>query len=211
MFYQFDPYSIIGVDVFFEKHKTRLFVGRLTRKDNLYRFDYDIAYLKTKNVIPLGVEFPLIKEHFESLHLFESFKDRLPDPDNPAYFDYCRMAGIDSNITDPLILLPTIAKRGPSSFIFEPHFDFNFTFEICEQWRKDLNFSINDFSLFFDISVSIIQKIKSNKSTGREVLERLNLYWIFKDVFLYQLQKNGKYLHHQKLLSVHAWMKKRFG
>lgn len=205
MFYQFKSTDIKGVDVFLEKFKTRLYVGRLIQDLNTFIFEYQDDYLKQKNIIPLGVEFPLTKKRFESTTLFESFKDRLPDVDNPAYKDYCAVAGIEEYQSNPIILLATIGKKGPSSFIFEPYFEYIFTFDVCEMWRKELGFSIQDFARFFGISISILQKIKAGKSNGKEVLSHLELCWRFKNVFKFQLETHGKWLHRDKIRKALHW------
>lgn len=210
MLYTLNPKYIKAVDVFFERYQTRRYVGRLVRENEKYIFTYQMKYLKEKSSIPLGLEFPLTKIQFESDSLFESFYDRLPDPKNPAYKDYCHIAGIDVTTTDPIILLPTIAKRGPSSFIFEPYYESFFTIETCEQWRKELNFSMQDFAHFFDISLSILQKIKAGKSSGKEIFDRLKSYWMFKNNFIYLLEQNRKWLHPHKITSVNNWMDKHF-
>jgi len=115
--------KIIGVGVFLERRKTRQWVGVLRRVDHKLVFTYDDEYFKAKRVIPLGPEFPLTQKEFISDKLFASLDDRIPSRRNPAYPEYCAAVGIDSKEKDPLILLSTIGRKGPSSFIFYPLYD----------------------------------------------------------------------------------------
>jgi HipA-like protein len=191
--------NIVAIDIFLERYRTRIYVGRLQMSDKLFHFQYRETYLNAKNVISLGPEFPLMQKNFYSETLFKSLVDRIPDPDNPAYETYCKEFGISPLTEDPFILLATIGRRGPSSFIFEPLYDCHFTFKDFDEFRKDLGLSINDAALLFDISVSILQKIKAGDSSGIEILKRLELYWLFKDTLLLQIKRNGKFIHSDKI------------
>jgi hypothetical protein len=64
-------------------------------------------------------ELPVTKRIHKSDHLFSSFADRIPSKKNPAYIKYCEKFGIPFKKEDEIILLSTIGKRDPSSFIFE--------------------------------------------------------------------------------------------
>ncbi|HQS84387.1 MAG TPA: HipA N-terminal domain-containing protein [Alphaproteobacteria bacterium] len=191
--------EIVAIDVFLEYFETRSYVGRLEKKDNEFYFSYQSSYLKEKSIISLGPEFPLTQKDFFSKELFKSLEDRIPDPDNPAYPSYCKEFGIPITLKNPLILLATIGRRGPSSFIFEPVYAKEFTFEHFEAFRKQLGLSLKDISLLFDVSLSSLNKIISKNSSGKDVLKRLEIYYLFKDVLKFQIQQNGKYLHSDKL------------
>lgn len=198
---------IIGVDIFLERHQTRLYVGRLEKvpegtgeklqekTEDMFRIHYDKGYLKAKNVLSLGPELPLTRSDFFSKALFPSLKDRLPDPDNPAYSRYCAAANIPESTKDPLVLLATVGKRGPSSFIFEPIYQETFTYQDVDKFRKSLGLSLQDFADLFDVSLSVLQKLKAGTTTGTEVLKRLRLYIRFPEVLRYQIRRNAKYLH----------------
>lgn len=201
-FLHFSPSHIKGVDVFLERAQTRQHVGVLDMWGQKFRFVYDDAYLKAQNILKLGPEFPLTCKEFAADKLFPSLADRLPDPDNPAYDDYCISAGIAVTTTDPIVLLATIGKRGPSSFIFEPIYEANFSFDECEKWRKQLGLSMQDFANFFEVSLSSLQKIKAGSSSGRDVLQRLELYWRVPEALEYQLEKQKKWLHRDKMKKV---------
>src|SRR5271167_4380336 len=87
--------ALIGVDIFLERRKTRLYVGQLRKETDYYIFNYDDQYLHSQNIIPLGPEFPLTKKEFKSKKLFPSFEDRIPSKLNPAYPEYCHLLGVD--------------------------------------------------------------------------------------------------------------------
>lgn len=192
----------MGVDVFLERFQTRLYVGKLEKKEENFCFTYDHSYLKAKNVFPLGPEFPLTQVEFLSKNLFPSFADRLPDPENPSYTDYCAAAGITASVSDPLILLATIGKRGPSSFIFEPIYKESFTYEDCEKFREQLGLSMQDFAHLFDVSLSVLQKIKAGETSGHEVLKRLEQYINFPESLDFQIKRNAKWLHSKKQITI---------
>src|SRR5215211_3928589 len=103
--------KIIGVDVFLEKRITRLHVGVLEKTQGKIVFTYDDHYFVSRNVIPLGPEFPMTKKQFVSDTLFPSLEDRIPSQQNPAYSEYCQLVGIDSKEKDPFVLLSTIGKK----------------------------------------------------------------------------------------------------
>jgi len=195
----FSPHQIIGIDVLLERFQTRIYVGKLEKVKNKFRFSYDPIYLKMKNILSLGPEFPLTQREFLSKELFPSFSDRLPDPENPAYSDYCAATGISPDISDPIILLSTIGKKGPSSFIFEPIYKDNFSFEDCEKLRKQLGLSMQDFALLSGVSLSILQKMKAGAAEGKDILQRLELYLKIPEALQFQLKRNAKWLHPKKI------------
>lgn len=204
----FSYHNIIGIDVFLERFQTRLFVGRLEKSKEEFHFAYSDTYLKEKNVISLGPEFPLTQKDFYSPTLFKSLNDRIPDPDNPAYATYCKEFAISPLTKDPIILLVTIGRRGPSSFIFEAVYADHFTFEDFDKFRKSLGLSLHDAALLFGASLSILQKIKAGDSSGKEVLKRLELYCLFKDALMFQIKSNGKFLHSDKIVRILQWLSK---
>ncbi|MBY0281881.1 MAG: HipA N-terminal domain-containing protein [Alphaproteobacteria bacterium] len=196
---EFSPENIVGVDVFLERFQTRVYAGKLEKAKGQFHFCYDNAYLKMKNILSLGPEFPLTRQDFYSAQLFPSFQDRLPDPDNPAYADYCAASGITVATTDPIVLLPTIGKRGPSSFIFEPIYKETFSYADCEKFREKMGLSMQDFALLFDVSLSILQKIKAGEASGKDVLKRLEVYARSFEMLLLQINRASKWLHYNKV------------
>ncbi len=196
--YDFSPNHIVGIDIFLERFQTRLYVGKLEKKENTFHFSYDHSYLKATHILSVGPEFPLTRQNFLSQELFPSFLDRLPDPDNPAYRDYCSAAGISTEINDPIVLLATIGKRGPSSFIFEPIYKDTFNFDECEKFREKIGITMQDFAYLFDISLSILQKIKAGESSGKEILKRLEIFMSDRNILYKQIKKNMGRLHTDK-------------
>jgi len=138
--------KIIGVNIFLEKRRTRLHVGILKQENAKLVFTYDENYFKAKNIIPLGPEFSLTQREFSSEKLFPSLEDRLPSPQNPAYPEYCLAMGIDLKERNPIILLSTIGRKGPSSFIFYPIFERTVTAKDVIEFRESLGLTTREFS-----------------------------------------------------------------
>lgn len=190
--------KIKAVLVYLELRSTREFVGRLERKDTKYCFTYSKKYLDIKKALPVGPELPLTKLYFESNQLFPSFADRIPSRENPAYPDYCAEFGIDVDENNELILLATIGRRGPSSFIFEPERNSSFTPQDLKSFRMRLGLSTRDFAECFGISQASIVRIENGKTSGNEVLRLLEIYYLFPNVATYYIKNHAKKLHHKK-------------
>jgi len=191
--------KIVGVSIFLEKRKTRLYVGKLSRIQGKLVFAYDERYFTARHVLALGPEFPLTQRKFESEKLFPSFEDRIPSRQNPAYPEYCHVMGIDPKENDPLVLLSTIGHRGPSSFIFYPIFERQVTAEELIQFRQRLGLTTREFASVFELSQSSLNAIEKNLATGKDLFKRLEIIVKFPTVALYFLQVNGGYLMHDKL------------
>ena len=191
--------NIFSVLVYLERRKSRMFVGELIydKKEKSYVFQYDNKYLNVK-LIPLGPELPLSRKKFVSKKLFESFVDRLPSRDNPAYGDYCASEGIDIDETDPLILLTTIGKRGPSSFVFEGKYIKTFSAEDVKSFREELHLTAKEFALGFSITEKTLIAIEGGQSKGRDVMKRLELYIRFPAVALFEFRRNCAQIHRDK-------------
>src|SRR3989338_3574106 len=110
-----DPYRL---SIFHEGRKRRVFVGELIYDKSKDRYDliYDKNYARSESAISLGPGLALIKlkHHSTKGKLFPALADRIPDKNNPAYKDYCKAQGISVSEKNPIILLGTIGKRGPS-------------------------------------------------------------------------------------------------
>ena len=184
--------KIIAVDVYFERYTSREYVGRLTYQKKQFIFNYDDTYLyNKKRVLAIGPDLPCTQKMYSSKQLFMSFEDRIPSRQNPVYAEYCQMAGISPEEKDPLVLLSTIGQKGPSSFIFTPFYGDTFTKDDLKAFRKRLKLSIRDFAKLFDFSPVTIHRIESGKSSGKDTLKRVELYYLFPQVALYEVSRFG--------------------
>ena len=193
-----DP--ITAVLVYLERRKTRKLVGRLTYdvKSRNYIFQYHEKYLSSK-LIPLGPELPLRRKPHLSPVLFESFVDRIPSRENPAYRDYCLSTGIDVQELDPFVLLTTIARRGPSSFVFEAEYNRTFSVSDLKAFRSRLHLTIKEFALAFHVSQKTLVSIENGQRAGREVMRRLELYVRFPEIALFEFRRNCGKIHVEKV------------
>jgi HipA-like protein len=191
--------KIIGVAIFLEKRTTRIPVGELRRIHQCLVFTYDELYFKAKHVIALGPEFPLTERRFESKTLFPSFQDRIPSSHNPAYEEYCHSTGIDPKEKDPFVLLSAIGRRGPSSFVFYPIFERPISTEDVIAFRKTLKLTTREFAYIFEIAHSSFNTLARKKSSGKDLLKRLEIILKFPEVALYLVTVNGGILAPHKL------------
>lgn len=144
----------------------------------------------------------------ETGKLFSSFIDRIPDKSNPAYKDYCKAQRISFDEKNPIILLGTIGKRGPSSFIFE--FVYSSEFNPCDivKLREQLQISQHDFAEAFDISKTTLQRIESEKSYDLNTLKRIQILLEFPEVALWQLKQTGSRVHKDVLSKLIVYFEK---
>lgn len=199
MFYDlYNLRNIIGVEVFQQNKVTRKFVGVLTKNsDQIYEFQYAMNYLKSKQPLQIGPELPTIRRYFTSKELFPSFQDRIPSTQNPAYIEYCRNAGIDEHEKDKLVLLVTIAKKGPSSFIFEPVYRGVSCIE-AKKFRQELELTTREFAALLGVTQSTIIRYENNNSSGHEVAKLIEYITTSPEFLKTLLKRNGKYLHYKK-------------
>lgn len=201
--------KIIGVDVFLEKRKTRLHVGVLKKVDGKIMFTYDNHYFNAKNIIPLGPEFPLTQKQFVSSQLFPSLEDRIPSQQNPAYPEYCQLMGIDPNERDVFILLSTIGRKGPSSFIFSPLFERNMKPEDLIKFRESLGLTTREFAKVFEFSQPSLNALERGRTSGKDILKRLEILLNFPAVALDLLIINGGCLVYDKWIAAVEYLKER--
>lgn len=185
--------------IFHESRKRRVFVGELVynKKSDVYELIYDQNYAESKNAIPLSPDLDLFKLHHQSKkgQLFPSFLDRIPDKSNPAYKDYCKTQRISTNEKNPIILLGSIGKRGPSSFIFESVYNTEFDPVEIKNLRNILQITQHDIAQAFDVSQTTLQRIETGTSHDLNTLKRLQIILEFPEVALWQLKQTGSRLH----------------
>lgn len=189
--------------IFQEGRKRRVFVGELTydEKNDRYELIYDKDYPYSKHAISLGPHLSLFQLHHisEKGKLFPYFLDRIPDPENPAYPDYCASQGVALDEDNLIILLGSIGRRGPSSFVFEAVYEYLFDVAEIIKWREQLRVSQHDFALAFDISKTTLQRIEDGKSLEHNTLKRLEILFCFPEVALWQLKQTGGQIHFREL------------
>lgn len=195
------------LEVYLERRASKTYVGKLFQREREYVFEYDKAYAYAENSIPVGPDLPITKRTHKSDKLFASFVDRIPSKRNPAYVEYCQKLGISPEEEDAIILLSTIGKRGPSSFVFELLNPKRYTASNYIQFRNDIQLTIRDFAKVFDISISTLQKLEKNSSQVKEPLKRIEIYDLFPEVALFELNKNGKLIHTSKKDNVEKYLK----
>lgn len=186
--------------IYHEGRKRRLFVGELRYHQSLEQYDlvYDHDYAYSPKAISLGPELSLFqKRHLsEKGKLFPSLMDRLPSRDNPAYNDYCLSEGISASEENLIVLLGTIGRRGPSSFVFEPVYE---TQDIDKNqvamFRKLLGMTQHDFAQAFDFRQITINRIECGQSKDQSTLARIKIYMEFPEVALWQIKQTGGRVH----------------
>ena len=198
--------------IFQEGRKRRIFVGELHYSvvENQYELIYNKNYARSKKAIPLGPELDLFKLRHTSAKgiLFPSLADRIPSRSNPAYKDYCKSQGISVEEKNPIILLGSIGKRGPSSFIFELIYKKEFSVTNIQKLREQLQISQYDFATALDFNQTTFQKIESQKSHDLNVLKRLQIYFEFPEVALWQLKQTGNKVKSEALVKLINYFEK---
>lgn len=190
--------------IFHESRKRRIFVGELqydSKKDR-YVLLYDERYTHLKNAIALGPTLRLLqlRHYSQKGKMFPIFLDRIPNRLNPAYPDYCKSQNILVNEKNPIVLLGSIGRRGPSTFVFEPVYFSEFTVAAITQFRKQYGITQHDFATAFDLSLVTLQRIESNASVDANTLKRIEILLSFPEVALWQLKQTGGRVHKDVLI-----------
>lgn len=185
--------------IFHESRKRRILVGELIydKENDRYELIYNKNYAHSKNAIPISPDLNLFKLRHQSDKgkLFSSFIDRIPDKSNPAYNDYCKAQGISPAEKNPIILLGSIGKRGPSSFIFEPVYYSEFDTSDIISLREQLQITQHDLAKAFDISQTTLQRIEAGVSSDLNTLKYMQILLKFPEVALWQLKQTGNQVH----------------
>ena len=182
-----------------KKRGARHYVGRLRKSNRNFMFEYDEAYQYSDNPLPIGPDLPINKKTHSSLKLFPSFEDRIPSKQNPAYKEYCQSVGISPSEKNPFILLAKLGRKGPSSFIIAPVLESpSFSKEDLKRFRKELNLSLREFSDIFDVSTASLYRTENNKTSGKQILKKISVYYNFPKTALEKLQHTGHKINDQK-------------
>lgn len=197
MSYQKDPNKL---EVYTETRRSKVFVGVLSFETDSkqFRFEYDRKYLISKSAIPIGPELSLKKKNYISKSgLFPSFADRIPSRENPAFVDYCESQGISPSEKNPIVLLTTIGRRGPSTFVFEPSFVITDDSKEVLFFRQKLGLTLREMAAAFDLNLLTISKIEVGKSKDKNTIKLIRIYMRFPAVALWQVRNNQSRLHHE--------------
>jgi HipA-like protein len=167
--------------VYSEGARIKIFVGSLKRiNKGLFQFEYTREYLKSKGAIGIGQDLPIskIKHTTKSPTLFASFADRIPSRSNPAYGEYCEDTGISPDENNPIVLLTTIGRRGPSTFVFEPIY---LTEEEqvplrLKEFRKKTGVSLRIVAEAFNFNFVTLQRVEQGTSKDRNTIRLLHIY-----------------------------------
>ena len=200
-------FKTIAVRVFFQKKTLRQYVGILTHKKDRFVFEYHDTYRYSDTPLALGPDLPLARTRHTSKRLFDSFDERLPSPQNPAYSEYCKSTGISPDESDPIVLLSHIAYKGPSSFVFAPVYAPVVTAARVKGFRRLLGLSLREFAALFEFSPATVQRIETGKNHGFEAFRRLELYCLFPEAALFDLQRSFA-LHDDKKAAALQSLKK---
>ncbi len=109
--------------------------------------------------------------------------------------------------SNPIILLISIGKRGPSTFIFEPIYKINFDPLSIRKFRELLQISIHEFSIAFDFNPPTIQRLESGKKYDLGTARRVQIYLEFPKVSLWQIELNSGKIHHETYHKLLAYFK----
>ena len=106
---------------------------------------------------------------------------------------------MSSSEKNPLTLLAKLGQKGPSSFVCIPVLeDQEFSREDLKQFRKRLQLSIREFADLFDISSSTIYRIENNKTSGKDTLKRIAVYFKSPKTALEQIKTTGVKINERK-------------
>ena len=190
--------KIEEINIYSQTKTKRIFVGKLWREGKKYFFEYANTYKKLRSALSLGPELPLWKGRASSSALFPAFSDRIPSKKNPAYKDYCREWGIGENEKDVFVLLTTIGRRGPSTFVFEPAIKNEYTASQLKDFRNRLGLTQSEFEVFFNISHMTLFRLEAGKSKSDFYLRCFELFDKVPQALAWMLEKRGQLLHDEK-------------
>jgi HipA-like protein len=187
-----------AIHVFSQTEKKRVYVGKLWREKKSFRFEYSKDYQNSKSAVALGPEFPVWKTEFSSQALFPSLQERIPSRQNPAFKEYCNEWGIDENEKDEFLLLATIGRRGPSTFIFEPYQEKNYSGETLKSFRVGLDLNQAEFETLFGVSHLTLVRLENSTSQNPLYLRYFQVFDEVPEALAWLIEKRGEFLHDNK-------------
>lgn len=206
-----DPHRL---EVYSETQRARVFVGHLwfAPDTELYTFEYDRKYLKG-SAIPLGPDLPLRKRTHQSKkgRLFPSLEDRIPSRENPAYEEYCRAQGINPKEKNEIILLGTIGKRGPSTFIFEPVYKEQPIGPVLVAFRRQLGLTVRELSALFDLNYPTISRLETGKSKDRNTANLARVYITVPEAGFWCVKRNQRRVRSDVARRLLKYFKEKIG
>lgn len=185
------------ISVFSQTRSKRDYVGRLWRADGKFHFEYERRYQRLKGAVGLGPEFPLHQKSFSSVELFPSLVDRIPSRQNPAYPDYCAQWGVSVEESDPLILLSTIGRRGPSTFIFEPTIK-NIEGESIRKFRERLELNQREFAALLGLPQLTVGKLEKGQVRNIPIMTYVEMCMQVPQALKWLIKKRGQFIHDEK-------------
>jgi DNA-binding transcriptional regulator YiaG len=201
------------LEVYSEGRKRRIYVGELfyLPKKKKYCFRYDDKYRASSVAIPIGPELDLFKkEHFSKAdRLFPSFIDRIPSRSNPAYEDYCRAMEISPSEKNQIILLGSIGKRGPSTFVFEPVLQSTLSSTQILEFRSQLKLSRYDLSQVLGCNELTLQRIERGQQSDSFTFRLIEIFFEFPEVALWQLDRTERKVNSEVAQTLREFFKMR--
>lgn len=184
------------LQVYSEGNRKRIFVGTLKHlEEDTFHFKYSRDYLSSKGAIQLGPDLPLTKIEHKTVgpKVFSSFEDRIPSQANPAYAEYCQAYDISPQETNSILLLTTIGRRGPSTFVFEPVYitGENLTKDALRKFRVTNKISLRIMAEAFNLNYLTLQRIEKGTSKDRNTIRLVFLYLNFPDVAIWAVTINA--------------------
>lgn len=199
------------INIWSQLKSKRVFVGTLLQKEGSYFFEYDQRYRLLRNAIPLGPELPLLKKCFSSKTMFSIFMDRIPSKENPSYADYCRQWGLSPNEKDVFVLLTTIGRRGPSTFVFEPGVEERYGIDEIKKFREKLTLNQRDFSSLFGLNQATFARLETGKTENALILDYIKLCEQVPQALKWLVEKRGQYIHDEKRVYIQQLTERKAG
>lgn len=198
-----------AIEIYCEIRKRRIKVGRLTKDVDSYLFEYADKWLKFESAFDIGPDLPMSRKKYKFNSLPESFASRIPPRSSANYARYCAERGISTDERNEMVLLATIAHKGPSSFVFEKSFELQDSDLTRDRLTLLKNqFPIRTIATLFNISTGSLQKILAGEMRGPS-FQLIELCLIEKSAFYFKLDRAYE-LSDEIRLELKIWAKNIF-